>query len=218
MYGIFLLPYAENKPDMKFLEIGLGCNMKYGPGASVALWKHLFPNAELWEAEYVKDGVDTARKRGQLEGINTLVGDQADISTLNQWIKTSGGNFDIIIDDGGHHNCMINNSFDTLWPQLQPGGIYFVEDLHIGKWGRYISEDCGNVIFSERIQDFVDRLVYKTNNVWSTKYKYSMPTDVLFVYCQDEACAIGKRKGRNERPRRPKEAWWSLGAMRNCWP
>ena len=37
---------------MKMLEIGLGCDMGYGPGASVAVFKKLFPTAELWEAEF----------------------------------------------------------------------------------------------------------------------------------------------------------------------
>ena len=55
MYGKFLLPYYQRKPNMKMLEIGLGCNMNYGPGASLALHKKLFPKAELWEAEY--DGI-----------------------------------------------------------------------------------------------------------------------------------------------------------------
>jgi len=32
MYGQFLLPYYRENPNMKFLEIGLGCNMNYDPG------------------------------------------------------------------------------------------------------------------------------------------------------------------------------------------
>ena len=46
MYGKFLLPYYYQNPSMKMLEIGLGCDMRYGPGASTALWKQLFPLAE----------------------------------------------------------------------------------------------------------------------------------------------------------------------------
>ena len=47
MYGQFLLPFSAHTPTMKFLEIGLGCNMEYGAGASVKIWKRLFPKAEL---------------------------------------------------------------------------------------------------------------------------------------------------------------------------
>jgi len=52
MYGQYLLPYYRKHPNMKLLEIGLGCDMSYGPEASVALYKKLFPMADLWEAEF----------------------------------------------------------------------------------------------------------------------------------------------------------------------
>ena len=58
MYGQFLLPYAYKFPKMKMLEIGLGCMIEYGPGASVALYKKLFPQAELLEVEYNTECVE----------------------------------------------------------------------------------------------------------------------------------------------------------------
>ena len=129
MYGRFLLPYYQRKPRMKMLEIGLGCDMNYGPGASVSLWKTLFPVAELWEAEYDGACVEKAVKEGKLDGLHPLVGDQGNNATLDSWIEKSGGQFDVVIDDGGHHNCQIKASFDKLWPQLLPGGLYFIEDI-----------------------------------------------------------------------------------------
>lgn len=192
MYGTFLLPYVANKPNLKFLEIGLGCNMDYGPGASVKIWKKLLPMAELWEAEFVKDCVEKAQEKGQLEGINTLVGDQADFTVLDGWIEKSGGHFDVVIDDGGHHNCMISNSFDKLWPQVLPGGLYFIEDLHVGRASKYQSESCGNVIMSDKIHDWNQHLIYLTNSS-GNQYKYGLPEDLLFIHCQAEACVLGKR-------------------------
>ena len=50
MYGMFLMPY-EKMPNVKMLEIGLGCGMGYGPGASAKLWRDLLPTAELWMAD-----------------------------------------------------------------------------------------------------------------------------------------------------------------------
>jgi hypothetical protein len=190
MYGIFLLPYAANKPKMKMLEIGLGCNMAYGPGASVALWKILFPQADLWEAEYVAKCVEVAKDKGQLDGIKTLVGDQADMPTLDRWIEESGGKFDIIIDDGGHHNCQISNSFDKLWPEVTPGGIYFIEDLHVGRWEKY---KCSDTLMSERLKDWTEQLIYSTVPQ-SAHFKHKIPLGVDFVYCQEEACVVGKKK------------------------
>ena len=47
MYGMLLLPLRERPTPPKLLEIGLGCDQRYGPGASVALWQRLFPGVEL---------------------------------------------------------------------------------------------------------------------------------------------------------------------------
>ena len=56
MYGLFMLPFIrqmrQTKQSIRFLEIGLGCNMNYGPGGSVKIWKELFnENDVIWEAE-----------------------------------------------------------------------------------------------------------------------------------------------------------------------
>ncbi len=113
---------------MRFFEIGLGCDMGYGPGASVALWKTLFPEAELWEGEYNDACVKKAQMEGKLEGINVVTGDQGDINVLDGWIEqTGGGEFDVVIDDGGHDNCQIWTTFQKFWPLLKPGGLYFIE-------------------------------------------------------------------------------------------
>ena len=55
VYGKFLKEWKgkANGRAFKMLEIGLGCNMNYGPGASVALWRKWFgAGLELHEMEY----------------------------------------------------------------------------------------------------------------------------------------------------------------------
>jgi hypothetical protein len=42
MYEKYLRKYIES--DITLLEIGLGCEMIYGPGASAYLWRHYFGN------------------------------------------------------------------------------------------------------------------------------------------------------------------------------
>jgi hypothetical protein len=91
MYGQLLMPFYAGKSNMKFLEIGLGCDMSYGPGASVNVWKKLFPQAELWEAEFNAACVEKSKAEGKLDGIKTLTGDQMNITTLDRWIEESGG-------------------------------------------------------------------------------------------------------------------------------
>ena len=56
--------------------------MNYGPGASVALHKKLFPQAKLWEAEYDAACVEKHRN-GTLKGINLLTGNQGNDNVLD---------------------------------------------------------------------------------------------------------------------------------------
>lgn len=187
MYGQYLLPYYRKHPKMKLLEIGLGCDMGYGPGASVSLYKKLFPTADLWEAEYDAACVKKALENGMLNGFNTLVGDQGNSSVLDKWIEESGGNFDVIIDDGGHQNCQIWTSFLKLWPTLKPGGLYFIEDMQVAKMEKYkraSSSLCGNdTIVPEKLKDVFDDLMYDTTR----------KADIKFMFCQSEACVLGKK-------------------------
>jgi len=187
MYGRFLLPYYHQIPTMKMLEIGLGCNMGYGPGASVALHKKLFPQAELWEAEYNAACVEKHRD-GTLKGINLLTGDQGADTVLDGWIEQSGGKFDVVIDDGGHQNCQIWHSFLKLWPTVKPGGLYFIEDMQVAKLAQFrgaTTETCGkDLIVPEKLKEYMDDLIYDIKR----------KTDVEFIFCQSEACVLGKKK------------------------
>lgn len=205
MYGYFLLPLAAANPTFKFLEIGLGCDMLYGAGASIPLWKKLFPKAELWEAEYDEKCVEEALKKNQLDGIHTLVGDQGDVEVLDSWIKQSGGKFDAIIDDGGHTNCQMSHTFDRLWPEVNPGGYYFIEDMQVSRRKGHFN-DCGDLKMADRVEDWVEELLFITE-MKRRRYKevtYKLPKDLIFVHCQAEACVLGKRHSEINDPYIPK--------------
>jgi len=201
MYGRFLLPYYHQHPAMKMLEIGLGCNMNYGPGASVLLYKTLFPQAELWEAEYVERCVRQYRGSEILQGINVLTGDQGDYATLDKWISQSGGNFDVVIDDGGHQNCQIWNSFMKLWPEVKPGGLYFIEDMEVARHDkkRQPQAPCdSDVIVPEKLKEMFDVLIYEEYG------QQRRESDIEFIFCQADACVLGKKLDAD-----PASVWWN---------
>ena len=80
-------------------------------------------------------------------------------------MRESGGGFDAIIDDGSHRNSHIMKTFDALWPTLQPGGVYFMEDLQVGRATdpKYTSEnyeDTGGVrVVSDVMQSWTEQLL-----------------------------------------------------------
>jgi len=208
------------------LEIGLGCGMKYGAGASALLWRKLFSQTELelWEAEVDKECVEKHRAALQSQGINVIVGNQADEHTLATWVNATGGSFDAVIDDGSHKNLEIMRSFDALWPHVRPGGLYFMEDLQVGRYARdgggYRYDDSlGNSVVSDVIQSWTEQLLirypppkldkYSSPNGKTTdttqwgshpantraieiRHKFPLPEGVAWIFCQAEACVIGK--------------------------
>jgi len=197
MYGKNLLPYYYMHPKMKMLEIGLGCGMGYGPGASVKLWKELLPEADLWEAEYNGECVKKSKEQGQLEGLNTLVGDQGNPEVLDEWIEKSGGDFDVIIDDGGHTNCQIWTSFEKLWPTIKRGGLYFIEDMQVANLKDYkrSSPTCDgkDLNVPNKLKEIFDRLMYNDSKAKRARLGEKHTGDVEFLFCQSQACVLKKK-------------------------
>lgn len=189
----------------KILEIGLGCDMEYGAGRSAALWKRYFPNAEIWMAEY--DAACVQRHSNQLKelGINALVGDQSDVNTLHSWISTSGGDFDVVIDDGGHTSMQMFNSFMVLFQHaLKPGGIYILEDLHVVRTGLYVDGDRRHIMI-DVIKDWLEALVLDPGDgdiggtfkvfgytLFEPKQKFGLPPGLKMIDCSRACCVFTK--------------------------
>lgn len=101
-----------NKP-IRFLEIGVA------DGKSLKTWKQYFPLADIWGLDIDPDCLKYKEDR-----IKIIIGDQRDKELLERLPP-----FDIIVDDGGHMMDMQQISFEVLYPNLNPGGWYFIEDL-----------------------------------------------------------------------------------------
>lgn len=95
-------------------------NREYGPGASFYTWLEYFPYIDLYFIEY--DAACAKKWAANTTGATIFSGDQADIAFLNSFIEQAGTNFDIIIDDGGHHMNQQITSLEVLWKAVIPGG------------------------------------------------------------------------------------------------
>ena len=91
-----------------------------------------------------------------------VFGDQADKTTVDDWVVTAGGNFNVIVDDGGYKNDQIKNSFDILFPKaLLPGGLYFIEDLQVSRITGFAND--GVPVMADVIQSYIDQLLIPTH-------------------------------------------------------
>jgi len=129
--------------------------------------------------------------------LNTLVGDQGNPEVLDGWIEESGGEFDVIIDDGGHTNCQIWTSFQKLWPTVKRGGLYFIEDMQVAKLETYkkSTETCDgkDLNVPDKLKEIFDRLMYDDNKNRRKKFGEKNTGDVEFLFCQPEACVLKKK-------------------------
>jgi len=91
---------------------------------SLRMWEEFFPKAEIL-------GIDIDPSCKSFEGgrRRIFIGDQMDPAFLHAFVSQSGGDFDVVMDDGLHSEEAILTSFSVLFPALAPRGIYAVEDI-----------------------------------------------------------------------------------------
>jgi predicted O-methyltransferase YrrM len=117
---------------MRMLEIGL-----YN-GGSLRMWRDYLPNTVL-------HGIDidarTLAYQDEVPNSQVRLVDQGSAAALEAFVAELGGNYDFILDDGGHTMVQQIVSFEVLWPQVMPGGVYVIEDLGTSYFLEYGGQD-----------------------------------------------------------------------------
>jgi hypothetical protein len=130
-----------------FVEIGVQ------GGGSIAMWRDYFgPGVKIV-------GVDISEDCRAFEGPNThiLIGDQEDREFLAQ-LAAFAGPIDALLDDGGHTMQQQIATFEVLFPQIKPHGVYVCEDVHTSYWPPYGGGLRAPTSFIEFMKRKVDEL------------------------------------------------------------
>jgi len=159
---------------MKVLEIGVQF------GGSLVMWKKYFPNSDIL-------GVDIADQRTFGKNMPFIRGDQAD----PEFLKTLGS-FDIIIDDGGHTMKQQQVSFATLFPLLNKGGIYVIEDLHTSFWPEFFDIDTKTLDIIDELSHGIHEYADKTSRLAGYPGPKN-PFDIYSVRMYPSICFIEKK-------------------------
>ena len=114
-YERYLGGWRERR--LKLLEIGVH------KGASLRMWREYFPRGFIVGLDIVPGCASEAGDR-----IAIVIGNQLDTAALDRALEY--GPFDVIVDDGGHYVDEQLFSFGYLFPHLQPGGLYLLEDIY----------------------------------------------------------------------------------------
>jgi trans-aconitate methyltransferase len=102
-------------------EISSVLELGVGSGASIRMWMEFFPNALIY-------GVDQSPVTGDFGGRVTLHQcEQTDSEALHSHFGDV--KLELIIDDCSHNQDKTIESLKILYPMLQPGGWYIIEDM-----------------------------------------------------------------------------------------
>lgn len=115
-YDPYLAPLRD-KP-INLLEVGIQF------GCSARMWLDYFSCAQIYGVDIRKEHhVDDDDIRFHFQ-----IGDQSNVDFWSQW-KSQNPRMHVIIDDAAHVVPASRPMFESLWPHLEPGGLYAIEDV-----------------------------------------------------------------------------------------
>lgn len=158
----------------KVLEIGVET------GKSHRMWLEYFPNATVYgldvfnefdRSNYVTEFNRLQKTCKDLDRSVIFKGDQENSESLNNFITLYGGDFDIIIDDGGHTMKQQQVSLKHLFKYVKSNGYYIIEDLHAcsGQWKTLYGYEViqpGDTLTT----DLLNEISNNTEKILETKY------------------------------------------------
>ena len=141
----------------RLLELGIGYadlmkpflpeGVPYCHGSSLRMWSEYWPEAEIWGCDIRED---TLINEGN---IRSVVCDQSSPSSLNQLVITTGGNWDVVIDDGSHQYQHQINTAHLLLPHMAAKGVYIIEDTYPDKGAEMAAMFGGQLVIGTNTPD-----------------------------------------------------------------
>jgi hypothetical protein len=115
--------------EFRMLEIGLenasSATRQPTDAPSLRIWREFFPRATIYGYD-INDFSFFEQDR-----TITFQGDQASRADLERFIaEQDEPELRLVIDDGSHASSHQQVSLASLFPHVEPGGLYVIEDLH----------------------------------------------------------------------------------------
>lgn len=158
------------------------CEIGIGRGGSLVVWGEYFSKATVFGIDmYTLTELRTLlRDQGVKEDflpsvpesdrLKTFVADQANRDQLKAFISKYGGDFDIVLDDGGHKMDQQQVSFAFFFRHIKAGGYYVIEDVHTSlTYGAQVGE--ANTTLS-MIEHFIRNAQIKSQYLTAEEIEY----------------------------------------------
>lgn len=173
IYSLYLHRFKESKNSI--VEIGI-LN-----GDSGDMWLKLLPNMYFYGVDILHEPIKTDR-------YEIIKADQSKKEDLLRIKETINKKVDIIIDDGSHipeHQIL---TFNVLFPKLEKGGVYIIEDIETSYWTKgniynyetnYGIDNKMNLInIFQKVNHNINYNIWKHNEKTSEKYKEFRKTEI----------------------------------------
>lgn len=124
----YLAAYETHLARFRQTDVGL-FEIGVFEGGSLELWRdYLGADARILGIDIEPECANRVDPPNRV-----LIGSQADPDFLR---SAAGelGRVDVVVDDGSHQAQHQMISFETLFPLVEPGGLYIIEDMHTSYW------------------------------------------------------------------------------------
>lgn len=165
------LPFDRDQ-DIKILEIGV-LN-----GNSLHMWRGWFPKARITGIDINPICADLI-----LPDIKVLIGSQTDVLFMTDTM-VSQGPFDLVVDDGSHKNSDVIKTFTMLFPGMNHGGVYVVEDSCTSYWPKYGGGTNSGATTMEFFKKLTDDVSFRGIQAPGAKPSVSRREEVLLPWAQ----------------------------------
>lgn len=174
IYETYLSPLKD--AEISLLEIGIGgYDFPNKGGNSLRMWREYFTKARIV-------GIDIYKKDFTIPGVEMYFDGEA-----------PAGNWDVIIDDGSHVNEDVINTFVKMWPSLNAGGLYVVEDVHTS----YYEENYGGCWDPEAIHTtmaYFLRLCHQLNHeTLDARWRTEHSGQIEYIHFYKQLIVIKKK-------------------------
>ena len=98
-------------------------------GASLRMWQEYFTNATIYGFEYDRTLIDSFKKTYDTDRIELTEIDVTDSASIQGAFRSTGVQYDLIIDDTTHPFKDQLRVIKNAYPFLKPGGMLIIEDI-----------------------------------------------------------------------------------------
>ncbi len=144
---------------------GRVCEVGVFQGGSLELWQALFPQGLVV-------GIDHDPLARWPQGTMQVVADQTD-QTLPARLQEVTATFDLIVEDASHDGDASRRTWELLWPLVDAGGWYVIEDWMVG-FPDWPGPGPSRPSMLACARSFLDCFKHPDGDVESVAYRYGM--------------------------------------------